>query len=60
MWLLERRVGGLEAYINAQVRERVEAELEAALDLLKDRLGRDEYERVLEIFGEELDARWQE
>ena len=43
---MNRRVGALEEYIESQVQARMEAEIEAMLDVLEAKLSREEFLRV--------------
>ena len=57
---LNRRVGALEEYIEAQVKARMEAEIEALLDLLEKHLTREEFLRIAQIVmesGEDTNGR---
>jgi hypothetical protein len=44
-----KRVGALEEFIESQVRERMQLEVEALLDLLEANLTREEFVRVARI-----------
>ena len=46
MGSLNRRVGALEEYLESQVQARMEAEIEAMLDVLEAKLSREEFLRV--------------
>jgi len=49
---LGKRVGALEAYINARVQERFEEEVAALVELLEERLEHDEFIKVARIVAE--------
>ena len=49
---LNRRVGALEEFVEAQVKARMEAEIEALLDLLEKHLTREEFLRIAQIVME--------
>jgi hypothetical protein len=49
---LNRRVGALEEFVEAQVRARMEAEIEALLDLLEKHLTPEEFLKVARIVME--------
>ena len=46
---LNKRVGALEEYIEGCVRERMRAEVEAMLDVLEEKLTRDDFLKVARI-----------
>ena len=46
---MNRRVGALEEFVEAQVRARMEAEVEALLDLLEKHLTREEFLRIAQL-----------
>jgi hypothetical protein len=46
---MNRRVGALEEFVAAQVRARMEAEVEALLDLLEKHLTREEFLRIAQL-----------
>jgi hypothetical protein len=46
---LNKRAGALEEYIESQVRVRFEAEVEALVDLLEEKLTREEFLKVAHI-----------
>jgi hypothetical protein len=52
MGSLGKRVGALEAYINARVQEKFEEEVEALVELLEERLEHDEFIKVARIVAE--------
>jgi hypothetical protein len=49
---LNRRAGALEEYIESQVQERFEEEVEALVDLLEKELTREEFVKVARIVRE--------
>jgi hypothetical protein len=49
---MNRRVGALEEYIESQVQARMEAEIEAILDVLEEKLTREEFIRFARIIME--------
>ena len=49
---LDKRQSALEAYIETRVEEGVRRELEAALEILEERLPREEFVRVAQILAE--------
>jgi hypothetical protein len=49
---LHRRTGALEEYIEGQVEERMRLEVEAMLDVLEEKLGREEFLKVARIIAE--------
>jgi hypothetical protein len=46
---LNKRAGALEEYVERQVQERFEAEVEALVDLLEQKLTREEFVKVARI-----------
>jgi hypothetical protein len=52
MGRLEKRVGAFEEYIESQVEERMRLEMEALLDVLEEKLTREEFLKVLRIVAE--------
>jgi hypothetical protein len=54
---LNKRAGALEEYIESQVQERFEAEVEALVDLLEAKLSREEFVRVAHIVREARSGR---
>jgi hypothetical protein len=46
---LNKRAGALQEYIESQVQERFEAEVEALVDLLEEKLSREEFVKVARI-----------
>ena len=52
---MERRISALEEYINQRVKEQMEREVEALIDLLEERLTREEFVKVARIVVEEGD-----
>jgi len=49
---LNKRAGALEEYIESQVQERFEAEVEALVDALERKLTREEFVKVARIVRE--------
>lgn len=49
---LDKRLSTLEAYIETRVEEGLRRELEAALEILEERLTREEFVRVARILAE--------
>jgi hypothetical protein len=49
MGSLKRRTGALEEYIESQVQERMRLEVEAMLDVLEEKLTREEFLKVARI-----------
>jgi hypothetical protein len=49
---LDKRLSALEAYIETRVGEGLRRELEAALEILEERLTREEFVRVARILAE--------
>jgi hypothetical protein len=49
---LDKRLSALEAYIETRVEEGLRRELEAALEILEERLTREEFVRVARILAE--------
>jgi hypothetical protein len=49
---LDKRLSALEAYVETRVEEGLRRELEAALEILEERLTREEFERVARILAE--------
>jgi hypothetical protein len=49
---LNRRAGALQEFIESQVQERFEAEVEALVDLLEEELTREEFVKVARIVRE--------
>jgi hypothetical protein len=49
---LDQRLSALEAYVETRVEEGLRRELEAALEILEERLTREEFERVARILAE--------
>jgi hypothetical protein len=54
---LDKRLSTLEAYIESCVDERLRQELEAMLELLEERLTREEFVRVARILAESGDEK---
>jgi hypothetical protein len=52
---LNKRAGALAEYIESQVQERFEAEVEALVDLLEKKLTREEFLKVARIVREAVD-----
>ncbi len=52
MGSLNKRAGALQEYIESQVQERFEAEVEALVDLLEEKLTREEFVKVARIVVE--------
>lgn len=53
--VMDKRLSALEEYVEEQVRQRLERELEAVFDRLEQALPREELRRVLEIIAHEKD-----
>jgi regulator of replication initiation timing len=49
---LHRRTGALEEYIESQVEERMRLEIEAMMDVLEEKLTREEFLRVARIVAD--------
>jgi hypothetical protein len=49
---LDKRLSALEAYIETRVEEGLRRKLEAALEILEERLTREEFVRVARILAE--------
>jgi hypothetical protein len=49
---LHKRTGALEEYIESQVEERMRLEIEAMIDVLEERLTREEFLKVVLIIVE--------
>jgi DNA-binding LytR/AlgR family response regulator len=49
---LDKRLSAVEAYIETRVEEGLRRELEAALEILEERLAREEFARVARILAE--------
>ncbi len=46
---MNKRAGALQEYIESQVQERFEAEVETLVDLLEEKLSREEFVKVARI-----------
>jgi hypothetical protein len=53
---LHKRTGALEEYLENQVEERIRLEVEAILDVLEDKLTREEFLNVARIIAEADDG----
>jgi hypothetical protein len=53
---LHRRTGALEEYIEGQVAERMRLEIEAMLDVLQEKLTRNEFIKVAQIVADYEDG----